>query len=124
MIRGAVLAGSLFAMTAGAASLGSARATVPFAFELSGKTLPAGNYEFRPADGGNIMTVDGPRGRTLVAIVPASVPHQGGEPQLVFDKAGSQYILKRVWMNGFASGAEIPAPKSAKVAKSGAASVD
>lgn len=125
-LRGAALAGSMIAMTASAAPYGSTRANIPFDFDLAGKTMPAGRYEFRPGDFGGTLDVTGPQGKVTVIAVPAGNPNSATDPQLVFDKTDSGYRLKRVWVTGVPVGSEIPAPKSAKAvsAQSGAAGVE
>lgn len=82
-------------------SAGAARATVPFAFEVGGKTMPAGEYRFVCPTGSQIMQVIGEDG----AMVQTFVREDGQNPnqtqgRLRFDKSGSIARLSSVVVYG------------------------
>ena len=122
-LRGAVMAGVFTALTASAAVLGSTRVSIPFEFELDGKMLPAGKYEFRPGDLNQTMSVDGPAGRMIVATMPVGNPNEARGSHLVFDQNGPNRRLRTVWLKGVPVGRDLAAQKTAK-AGSAAVSVN
>lgn len=82
------------------------RAKIPFAFQVSGKTLAAGNYEFRIDRQAETVLVTGgqPRNGTEALIITwlAARPRGREESmdQLVFDKSGGVYTLSELWEPG------------------------
>ena len=113
-----VIAVAMFFATLAVASVqaqnaGNISVTIPFDFTVSGKTLPAGDYDLR-------RTIEGPRvvlqirGREkdLSVYLPQTNPLQGNEIQaeskLIFNKYADQYFLSQVWISGRSSGVELP----------------
>lgn len=80
---------------------GSARATVPFAFEVGGKTLPAGEYRFVCPTGSQIMQVIGQDGTAAQTFV-QEAGHEQNQTQgrLRFEKSGSAARLSSVVVYG------------------------
>ena len=113
-----VIAVAMFFATLAVASVqaqnaGNISVTIPFDFTVSGKTLPAGDYDLR-------RTIEGPRvvlqirgrAKDLSVYLPQTNPVQGNEIQaeskLIFNKYADQYFLSQVWISGRSSGAELP----------------
>jgi len=82
-----------------AVSLGAAEIScqIPFSFAVNGAALPAGHYTVSTQNGSLVF-----RGLTHGAIV-LGQPAQAAAstmPKLVFDKQGSEYTLREVWLDG------------------------
>lgn len=94
-ILAAVFVG-LFAGAAGAQDL--VKATVPFAFEVRGKTLPAGTYEIRNDEGLLFIWSTTTRAVAFVLSHPADGRDPAGaNPALVFTASDGAYVLTQVW---------------------------
>jgi hypothetical protein len=82
------------------------KANVPFAFNVEGKTLPAGQYEFIPdTDTGSMRVIPaagkGPAVLTLVMTRMAESIHTtSNDSHVVFDKVGDVMTLSEVWIPG------------------------
>ncbi len=77
---------------------------VPFPFQVEGKTLPAGAYEFKIDISADTVEVSAP-GTGAVALVItrlAAPPHPGSNEHahIVFDKVGTTYTLSELWEPG------------------------
>jgi hypothetical protein len=82
------------------------KADVPFPFQVEGKTLPAGAYQFSIEVMSNVVDVHGgsPPDAALAPILTrmAARPHPGPSEHahIVFDKVGSTYTLSELWEPG------------------------
>jgi hypothetical protein len=79
-----------------------AKVTVPFAFDVNGRTLPAGRYEVRIDDQNpSILQIDGITNHKMHAIVATTIPDYGrgphDNPSLTFVRGEHQYVLKTIW---------------------------
>jgi hypothetical protein len=87
-----------------------AQANIPFSFVVSGKTLPAGEYNVRrgtSADTMMIRSVNHGEG-AFTAFVPATEPSgRWGTARLVFHRYGNRYFLAQVWTSN-GQGDQIP----------------
>ena len=87
------------ALTGSSASAAELRAEIPFAFQMGGKTLPAGTYQVSTSQG--VLGVTGYEGGAFVmtnrleANGYQETIAQG--PTLVFEKTGDEYVLTEVW---------------------------
>jgi hypothetical protein len=76
------------------------RANIPFRFHVGKAILPPGEYvlRFDDVEMGGVLRVRSEDGHEGVFALTqnATVPKGAGEPTLVFDKYGSQYVLKEV----------------------------
>ncbi len=78
------------------------RAEIPFAFQVAGKTLPPGEYEFqidRSKDMVEVLGANKGPGALENIITTLAVPaHSNSEDaHIVFDRVGNTYILSEIW---------------------------
>lgn len=81
---------------------GPVKATIPFAFTVSGKVLPAGQYAFAPGSNFETLEVRGPNtaSSAIVAVITRLAGALHTTPQdshVVFDKVGNNYTLSEFW---------------------------
>ena len=87
------------------------RATIPFDFNLRGKTLPAGKYEIRRiADSPeSLMIYNSENHQTVVfetdAVQSRQIAHKG---EILFHRYGDSYFLYEIWTPGLDMGRELP----------------
>jgi cytochrome c5 len=95
---------SLFCLLAAASAHGQAglNATVPFDFEAGGKSLPAGQYQFKMPAHEQLLEIS--NGSTMVArlhiITQLGRTSFSQDAGLVFDNLEGHHILSEVWMPG------------------------
>ena len=88
-------------------------ASIPFAFTVQGKQLPAGKYSLQ-SDSGNpsivVIRSESQRGTPLVVqTTMAQTEHPSDQAKLVFDKIGGKYFLSQIWPgNGDEIGRQVP----------------
>jgi hypothetical protein len=70
------------------------RATVPFSFEVNGKTLPTGTYTIDSGMNGAVL-VSGARSGAVV--LGTHVSAKNASPRLVFNRYGEDYVLREIW---------------------------
>jgi hypothetical protein len=82
-----------------AVSLGAAEITcqIPFSFAVNGAALPAGHYTVTTQN--STLVFRGLTGAAIVLGQPAQST-SSSTPKLVFDKQGSEYTLREVWLDG------------------------
>ena len=89
------------------------RCSVPFAFNIGDKQLPAGTYVVREMDRVTlIQSKDGENG--VLGIYNYAVPSKGDENKLVFDKVGDHYFLTQIWASARDEGLLVPESKQEK----------
>jgi hypothetical protein len=102
---------SLLFTSTGAHAQSAVKASVPFAFNVGSRQLPAGNY---------IVTVDQLQNRVKIQNANASVsislsgqPERAGQKteKLVFQNVGNQHFLTEVWGANGTSGMQLRRPK-------------
>jgi len=93
------------------------RATIPFAFSVRGKTLPAGEYEIKritdSPDGLVIRNVNDKHDSVIFeteSVEPRKIPNTG---EIVFHRYGDDYFLSEVLTAGEETGREL-APSRAE----------
>lgn len=87
-----------FALNGTPASAAELRAQIPFAFQMGGKTLPAGTYQVSTSQ--TILGVHGTDGGAFVMtdrLEANGVETIWQNPTLVFERQGSEYVLLQVW---------------------------
>jgi hypothetical protein len=83
--------------------------TIPFDFEVAGKTLKAGDYQVRMEGSRSTLKIENRDSlhTTFVAISPLQRRDIQNESKLVFNRYGSQYFLAQIWIAGRSSGDEV-----------------
>ena len=82
------------------------KTSIPFAFNVEGKTLPAGQYEFVPdTESGSMRVVPAAgKGPAVLALVvtrmAGSIHTTPNDSHVVFDNVGDVLTLSEVWMPG------------------------
>ncbi len=109
---------ALSALSANAQKGGSFVVKVPFAFTVSGKTLPAGEYVVARSTQGSseVMMIRSQKRGAYVQTKPVQVQDIQEETQVIFKRYGDQYFLFQVWISGKSTGRELF--KSAREQKS------
>jgi hypothetical protein len=99
----------LSALSANAQKGSSFVVKVPFAFTVSGKTLPAGEYVFARSTqaSGEVMMVRSQERGAYVQTKPVQAQDIQEETQVIFKRYGDQYFLFQIWMSGKSSGREL-----------------
>jgi hypothetical protein len=79
--------------------------SVPFAFTVGDKTMPAGEYTLKPANDAGLysrLLIRSKDGKTvaiiLTGVIQASAVQE--EAKVTFNRYGDQYFLSQVWMPG------------------------
>lgn len=89
----------VFAFAALAAT--RAPAKIPFAFEVRGELLPAGEYEVIANTSTNVVYLIGPDGHQRAAMsIPMGNPNAPSKSKIVFEHDGDTYQLTEVWLSG------------------------
>ena len=78
-------------------------ADIPFSFMVSGKSLPAGPYQFAESANGNEITVSSTSGKTslMAPVVTRLSSRTAEESEVVFDVVGKDYYLSEVYVPGY-----------------------
>ena len=95
------------------------RYDVPFAFSVSGKTLPAGEYRISPDQNSTgLVLISSTDGRTTFAMTHNGVASAStAQPTLVFHRYGNQYFLARISAGeGTAAVMDLPTSKAEREA--------
>jgi|SRR5579884_522881 len=78
----------------------SIRATIPFAFEANGKSMPAGDYRMDRASqlNGGLYTMKTEHGGTSVLLpIKQNIADSAGPVKLVFQQRADGYYLTELW---------------------------
>jgi hypothetical protein len=91
------------------------KAHIPFAFEVEGRTMPAGNYEIKSAGSYEsnvieIRSLDGHGPDDFFLTVPRKTPADLQRSEMVFDRIGTQRFLRSVLVPG-ETGVSVPADR-------------
>ncbi|MGC4048177.1 MAG: hypothetical protein QM757_00465 [Paludibaculum sp.] len=104
------IAMALSLMTAMPAFGATARVSIPFAFEASSVSLPAGNYLLETSDSGTgLFLTCKEAGRNAIIVAPGGEVKSRFDGKLVFEHQGSTYRLAQAQINGSPSVMRIPA---------------
>ena len=84
---------------------GPAKANIPFALNVEGKTLPAGQHEFIPdMESGSMRVVPASKSPAVLALVVTRMAESThttpNDSHIVFDKVGDVMTLSEIWMPG------------------------
>jgi hypothetical protein len=96
------------------ASTALAEVNIPFAFQTTNQTLPAGMYRI-DRESGYLVRLQGPdrTGGFLVMHV-AIKSHAADHGTIVFDRYGDKYFLRQIWTAGDTAGLESPKSRAEK----------
>ena len=92
-------------------------ATIPFSFNVGGKTFPAGEYSVKRLNPQSdnaalaITSIDG-RMSKVVLTTPVLASRVQESAKLIFNRYGEQYFLAQVWTPADATGLELPKSRS------------
>lgn len=94
----------------------SVQARIPFAFEVSNRTLPAGEYVVETGPVPGLIKLDCADCHTRIFVGTNAVrsSHTMGEAKLVFQRYGDRYFLRQIWTVGTDTGREVPMSKAEK----------
>src|SRR5262245_10126291 len=112
MLQNAIkLSAVLMVLIVSAAAQTSAKVTVPFAFKVGDKTLPAGEYRIEkvsPNFSELVALRDGNDARKVVLHgVREELLQSESHPRLVFHRYGNDYFLAQVWASEGSSGVSL-----------------
>ena len=113
----ALVIGSLGSIQSASAQTTIAEATIPFAFQLESKTLPAGTYRVH-RESPDLIRLEGP-GNTggMVLMHTAMKTEAPDHGFLSFDRTGDKYYLRQIWTAGNANGLECAKSRAEKAAQ-------
>jgi hypothetical protein len=99
----------LSAVSANAQRGGSFVAKVPFAFTVSGKTLPAGEYLFARGTqaSSEVVSIRSRDGGAFAQTKPVQTQDIREKSQVIFKRYGDQYFLFQIWVSGKSFGREL-----------------
>jgi hypothetical protein len=92
----AIAATAIATVPASAASIGSATLTVPFSFNVDGKTMPAGTYHVQRDTAGNFIKLQSEDGSETFNWVARATGSDDRTVTLRFDKRGGAKDLQSV----------------------------
>jgi hypothetical protein len=83
--------------------------SIPFDFEVAGKTLKAGDYQVRMESSRSSLKIENRDTLHTTFVMISSLERRDiqNESKLVFNRYGSQYFLAQVWLAGRSSGQEV-----------------
>jgi hypothetical protein len=98
-IAGAVILSSFMAGECRAQSR-TLEAKIPFAFEIGGKTVPAGSYQIETilTGAGSLQVIRNAKGDVQVTLSTVAVTAKGANsgPELIFHRYGNRYFLSQI----------------------------
>jgi hypothetical protein len=105
----AVFVTTIAVISAQAQNAPSVSVSIPFDFEVAGKTLKAGDYQVRMEGSRSSLKIENRDSlhTTFVMISPLQRADIQDQSKLVFNRYGNQYFLSQVWIAGRSSGEEV-----------------
>jgi hypothetical protein len=115
LVASALAIGSLASTQfASAQSTAMAEVTIPFSFQTTLQTLPAGTYRI-VAQSNHLIRLEGPGSvGGFVYTYDAMKNHASDRGSVVFDHTGDKYYLRQIWTAGSRDGVECPKSKAEK----------
>ena len=112
----ALAIGSLASTQSASAQTTIAKVTIPFDFQTSNQTLPAGTYRIE-RESHNLIKLEGP-GNTggFMLMHDASRSKAPVQGMLSFDRTGDKYYLRQIWTAGNSTGLECAKSHAEKAA--------
>ena len=100
--------------SASAQSTPLAEVTIPFAFQTTTQTLPAGTYRI-DRESPYLVRLQGPSNAGGFVMMHVAVKsHAADHGSLVFDRYGDKYFLRQIWTAGETGGLECPKSRAEK----------
>ena len=91
-----------------------AEVTIPFSFQTTLQTLPAGTYRI-VAESNHLIRLEGPGSvGGFVNTYDATKNQAPDHGSVVFDRTGDKYYLRQIWTAGSRDGQECPKSKAEK----------
>jgi hypothetical protein len=112
----ALAIGSLASTQSASAQTTIAKVTIPFDFQTSNQTLPAGTYRVERESGSLILLQGAGKSSGFVMMHAASRSKAPDHGILSFDRTGGKYYLRQIWTAGDATGLECPKSHAEKAA--------
>jgi hypothetical protein len=100
--------------SASAQSTPLAEVTIPFAFQTSTQTLPAGTYRIDRESPYLVRLQGSSNAGGFVMMHVAIKSHAADHGSLVFDRYGDKYFLRQIWTAGETDGLECPKSRAEK----------
>ena len=99
---------------ASAQSTTVAEVTIPFAFQTTNQTLPAGTYRI-DRESGYLVRLQGPHSEGGFVIMHGTSKNRAADHgSLVFDRYGDKYYLHQIWTAGSTDGLECSKTRAEK----------
>jgi hypothetical protein len=116
IIACALAIGSLASTQSASAQTTVAKVTIPFAFQTTSQSLPAGTYRVE-RESGNLILLQGPgKASGFILMNPTSRSKAPEHGMLSFDRTGGKYYLRQIWTAGNPAGLECPKSRAEKAA--------
>jgi hypothetical protein len=111
LVRSIGMAGGILVLagvqSASAQILDTVEFTTSFPFTVGNATVPAGRYTIRPDDENpEILHLTGAHASVLFQTEDAQAGRTLSKTEVVFKRYGDAYVLKNIWLESSASGAE------------------
>ncbi len=116
VIACALAFGSLMSTQAASAQSTIAQVTIPFAFQTTSQSLPAGTYRVNRESPNLILLVGPGKASGFLVMNAASMNKAPDHGMLVFDRTGDKYYLRQIWTAGNSTGLECPKGHAEKAA--------
>ena len=94
---------------------------VPFAFQASRASLPAGDYQIKEGPFSQTATLLNVKTRREIVLITQAVVGHAGTMRFTFQRAGDRYYLRQIWKSGTSMGMEVPVSKAEREAQKTAA---
>jgi hypothetical protein len=110
LIACALTIGSLASTQIASAQISTqlAQVDIPFSFQMSDKTLPAGTYRI-DLEGNHVVLLRGPeKASGFLMMHSANKAKAADHGTVVFDRYGDKYYLRQIWTAGTTNGLECP----------------
>jgi hypothetical protein len=112
----ALAVGSLASTQSASAQTTIAKVTIPFAFQTSNQTLPAGTYRVERESSNLILLEGSGSAHGFILMNAASRSKAPDHGMLSFDRADGKYYLRQIWTAGNSTGLECPKSHAEKAA--------
>jgi hypothetical protein len=102
---------SLVSTAAGAYAQSTVQGTVPFAFTVSGKQMPAGTYTVAQEMDRDVIAISNVQTGTSALVLVRKEPHGKTVDKLIFHHVNGQFFLTQIWGPAGFDGMTVPPSK-------------